>query len=186
MYKMRVFIGIDFDKALKDQIFEFQQSLKKYAVKGRWKYVDNFHLTLKFLDEINLTQQQQIDSVMKKISLEHNPFSLGVGDLGKFDGKTSIRVLWMGLNGDTKELQALHENIDEALAVEGFLQEKRSFKPHVTIGQDISLKYPFEEIQRDFNKVKFTSFGVNSIYLYKSEQIQNKRIYTKVAEYKLL
>ena len=53
---MRTFIGIDFEDAIKNNILELQNKLRKYVVKGRWKHSDNFHLTLKFLDEIDSEQ----------------------------------------------------------------------------------------------------------------------------------
>ncbi|MGI6606696.1 MAG: RNA 2',3'-cyclic phosphodiesterase [Peptococcia bacterium] len=98
---MRAFIGIDFAPEVKKEIFNLQQRLRKYALRGRWKHSDNFHLTLKFLDEISLTQQAQINEAMQKVCLGQKPFKLAVTSLGVFNGKEAIRVLWLGLTGDS-------------------------------------------------------------------------------------
>jgi len=182
---IRAFIGIDFDKELKEYIFEIQQQLKKYAVKGRWKYSGNLHLTLKFLEEVSPTQKGKIDEAMGKICEGTEPFSLGVSGLGIFQGRDSIRVLWMGIDGNIMKLKSLHKIIDEALVPIGFSAEARSFRPHITIGQDVAFHCGFDEICEKIGAVKCDLFKVENLYLFKSEQIQNKRVYTKVSEYTL-
>lgn len=183
MIYIRAFIGIDFDSELKNNIFELQQMLKMYAIRGRWKHTDNFHLTLKFLDEVGLRQQEQIREAMKKICITRRPFNLAVSGIGIFESRDSIRVLWLGLGGDILELKSLHESVESALIPIGFPCEKRTFHPHITLGQDIVFKYGFDEIQRLMGNVRFNSFKVNSLFLFKSDQVQNKRVYTKVSEY---
>lgn len=180
---IRAFIGIDFDNNLKKDISGLQQRIRKYAVSGRWSRIDNFHLTLKFLDEINLRQKEQIDEVMKKICFSRNPFNLALSGLGIFNGRDSIRVLWLGITGDIPELQSFQKSIDGAMDIIGFLTEKRSYSPHITIGQDIALSCSFDELKDMLGKVEFNPFQVNNTILFKSEQVQNKRIYTNVVEY---
>ncbi|NLY43051.1 MAG: RNA 2',3'-cyclic phosphodiesterase [Clostridiaceae bacterium] len=180
---MRTFIGIDFSRELKNKIYELQQELKKHAIKGRWKHIDNFHLTLKFLDEITLAQKAQIDEAMKKLCIDRSPFNLEINKLGIFNGKDSIRVLWLGVAGDIQQLQALQKEIDNALVPIGFEPEKRNYKPHVTIGQDIIFDCSFEQIRNMTEDIGFGTNRVNEIFLFKSEQVQYKRIYTKISRY---
>ncbi len=184
MIIIRAFIGIDFPDDIKSRILEYQQSLRKYASKGRWKYVDNFHLTLKFLDEINTSQKEKLDEAMKTMVHNIKPFSLSISDLGIFKGKKDIRVLWLRLSGDIPNLKALQKIIDDMLEPIGFQPEKRSYTPHITIGQDILFKWGFDKIKSEVIKPDFSPIKVENIYLFKSEQIQNKRVYTKVSEYK--
>jgi 2''-5'' RNA ligase len=183
---MRAFIGIDFDDKLKKEIYDLQQRLKRYAVKGRWKHSDNFHLTLTFLNEVNLQQQRKIDEAMKKICLERKPFKLEISELGIFDGRDAVRVLWLGLKGDLQHLQTHSKDIDREFAPIGFPSEKRGFTPHVTIGQDIIFECPFDQIRSSIGPLSFDPVIVNNLYLFKSEQIQGKRIYSKVSQYTLL
>lgn len=180
---MRAFIGIDFDKELKAEIYKFQQKLKKYAVKGRWKNVENLHLTLKFLDEINPDQQEKINKAMEGISIARKPFNLAVAGMGIFNGRGSIRVLWLGMTGDMAELQSLYAEIDKALNCIGLPMEKRTYKPHITIGQDIIFEGSFDRIQEELGDPQFNSFRVDSLFLFRSDQIQNKRVYSKSASY---
>ncbi|KNY29368.1 RNA 2',3'-cyclic phosphodiesterase [Pseudobacteroides cellulosolvens] len=182
---MRAFIGIDFDKEQKRKINELQQRLRRYAIRGRWKHIDNFHLTLKFLDDISPSQQKQIDNVVKEICRTVKPFSLNIKDIGVFEGRDSIRVLWIGLGGDLEELRALHRRMEELLTPIGLIPEKRSYKPHITIGQDIVFECDFQQIRDSIGKLDFSPVSVNTLHLFKSEQIANKRVYTKVSDYNL-
>lgn len=183
MSDIRAFIGIDFEEQLKNEIYKLQQRLKRYATRGRWKNIDNFHLTLKFLNEINWKQQQQIDRVMREICTGRKPFTLSLEGLGVFDGRDMIRVIWLGLSGDIRELGSLQKAIDNALTIIGFLPEKRRYSPHITVGQDIVFECPFEQIREVIGDVRLCPVNVEKLYLFKSEQVQNKRIYTRVTEY---
>jgi 2'-5' RNA ligase len=181
---MRAFLGIDFDKEVKNNILVLQQRLRKYTVKGRWKYIDNFHLTLKFLGEVNGVQHSRIDKAINRVCTGMSPFSLIVEEFGVFKGRESVRVLWIGLSGEVGRLKSLQKAVDNATAPLGFLPEKRRYTPHVTIGQDIVFECPFEQIREAIGEARPGIVNVNSLYLFKSEQIQGKRIYSKVSEYK--
>lgn len=180
---MRAFIGIDFENKLRKEISDLQQRLRGYAVRGRWKHSDNFHLTLSFLDEISIGQKDQIDRVMKEMCNFVKPLSLALSGIGSFEGGSEIRVLWLGLSGDIRDLQSLYGEIGNSLASIGFPKEKRSFKPHITLGQDIVFKCGLEELRRTVGEARFAPFEAKSLFLFKSEQVQNKRIYTKISEY---
>lgn len=182
---IRAFIGIEFDSGCKKYIYELQQRLRKYALKGRWKSGDNFHLTLKFLDEINAKQQKQIDEAMLGICAGQDPFRLEITGLGAFNGRESIRVAWLGLSGDLHQLRPLAAKIDHSMSGLGFFPEKRPYSPHITIGQDIIFECPFEQMKGSIEPVKFGPIDVNKVILFKSEQVQNRRVYSKVSEYTL-
>jgi len=182
---IRAFIGIDFDDNCKKYIYELQQKLKESARTGRWKYIDNFHLTLKFLDNITPEQKKQIDNIMQNICLEQNPFTLEISKLGFFSGNDTIRVLWLGLSGDLRQLGHLASKISYSLSEIGFAPEKRKYTPHITIGQDILFKYPFEQVNNSIGPIRFGPIAVNRLTLFKSEQIQGHRVYTKISEYPL-
>jgi 2'-5' RNA ligase len=182
---IRAFIGIDFDSGCKEYIYGLQQRLRKYAVKGRWKRIDNFHLTLKFLGEINEMQKKQIDEAMQDICAGQKPFLLEITEPGIFEGRNAIRVLWLGLAGELDILKHLAGKTDRSLHKIGFPLEKRRYTPHVTIGQDIVFECPFSRIGDSIGSIKYGPVMVNKLILFKSEQLQNKRVYTPISEYAL-
>mgnify|MGYP000904633478 FL=1 len=176
-------MGIDFDCDLKKSMYQIQQNLKEHAIKGRWKHIDNFHLTLKFLNQVNLDQRKKIDLEMEKLCASQKVFNLGIEGLGIFQGRGVIRVLYLDLGGDLLQLQSLYAAIEKGLKSIGFASEIRKYRPHITIGQDIIFKREFKELQQLVGQFEFKPFKVNSIFLFKSEQLQSKRLYTKVSRY---
>ncbi|HZK02320.1 MAG TPA: RNA 2',3'-cyclic phosphodiesterase [Anaerovoracaceae bacterium] len=182
---MRVFIGIDFPKTLKEELQNCQHDFRNYSSKGRWRNIDNLHLTLKFISSITAGQKIELDAAMVEVCKKYRPFNLEIGHPGIFGDKASIRTLWMGIDGDLKSLYGLQREIELAAEKLGFDPEGRRYRPHITIGQDIVFDRDFTEVKtmlpdRDLQAVK-----VDCVYLFKSEQIQGKRVYTKISGYEL-
>jgi len=180
---MRAFIAIDFGRQLKNEIAVLQSKLREQSMQGRWKYIDNFHLTLKFLDEVEPPAVKEIDELLKTISGSTGRFTLKISELGNFPGNGCLRVLWLGLGGELDRLRRLQGRIDSELQKLGFSIEKRGYTPHVTIGQDIRFDKDFESIKAGVNFRHMPEIHVDRIYLFKSEQLGNKRVYTPVREY---
>jgi RNA 2',3'-cyclic 3'-phosphodiesterase len=183
---MRAFVGIDFNREVKATVEVLQKELKQHALKGRWKYHDNFNLTLKFFNEINQVEKTNIDKAVTAVCENIEGFRLAFGDLGVFEGRDNIRVLWIGMIGNTSKLIELHQTLDNSFTSYGFLKEKRSFKPHVTIGQDLIFNCTFENLMEIKKSIPFPEIVVDKLHLFRSEQIGNKRVYTKIKEYKML
>lgn len=182
---MRAFIGIDFDNSVKKSIKNMQSVLREYTISGRWKYVDNFHLTVKFLGEIDLKQAAIVSRELKEICKSYKQFELSLQDLGYFPGRGCFRVLWLGLSGNVQLLEQLYKEVDKRLALVGFNSENKRFTPHVTIAQDVKTEKNFEELKEFLNEGQFPIINVDKLILFRSEQIGNKRIYSPVNEYKL-
>jgi len=182
---MRAFIGIDFSKELKKKVADMQLRLKPYASSGRWKYIDNFHLTLKFLGEIDLSQLSAIDRELREICSHAQRFRLKISGAGFFPGKDCLRVLWLGLGGDVDMLNWLQRAIDTKLESIGFKKEKRGYTPHITVGQDIVFTRGFDEIKNIIDSCEFPEATVDCVYLFESEQVGGKRVYTPLGKYLL-
>lgn len=183
---MRLFIAIDFEIGVKEKMKSLQKEIREHSVKGRWKSIDNFHLTLKFLGEVSPNNIKEIDNCLNHVAKKGNPFVLNIDKLGMFNGKDSIRVLWLGINRQLKELNNLVLNIEEGLNTIGFSKEQRPYSPHITIAQDVLLKGSFDDIQRIREQYKFEQINVNRIALMNSEEIERKRVYTVIGEYELI
>ena len=100
-----------------------------------WVGRDNFHLTLKFLGDVDPGRLQAIVAALGGAVAGCPPFDLGVGGLGAFPSPTRPRVLWVGLEEGATEAARLAGRVDDALAGVGFERETRAFSPHVTLGR---------------------------------------------------
>jgi len=57
---MRTFIALNFKDDLRDRLGKIQKKLKTNVIKGSWVYIDNFHLTMKFLGNTNLQNVNKV------------------------------------------------------------------------------------------------------------------------------
>ena len=122
--KKRIFIAIDLPLEISKEILKIQKQLPSFI--GKKTEVENLHLTLKFLGEI---EQGQIEKIRKKLrEIKIKKFKAEVRDLGVFSPKF-IRIIWLNLKG-CEQLQA---EIDEKLS--NFFEKEKRFMGHLTLAR---------------------------------------------------
>jgi 2'-5' RNA ligase len=177
---MRIFIGIGFPQDVKKQIAEMQKIVRGNSIGGRWKYIDNFHLTLKFLGEVRDEQVSAIFDSLKNSFENVRHFSIKMGELGCFRGQDCFRVVFLELVDKDGHLNYAYNNVEECCNMLGFPRETRKYTPHITVAQDVVLKGEFSTVKYEISRLPKQEILVNSIDIIKSEQINTKRIYTNV------
>ncbi len=171
---MRLFIAIDFPEPLKKQIAAIGQDLQRQMISGRLTTSDNLHLTLVFIGETNrLSDVKQVLSTVKAA-----PFILKFGDVGRFrrDGGD---IYWYGVQNDPT-LQKLYHDLDSGLRQAGFALESRPYRPHLTLGRQMTMQEAF-----DLRVFAGSALGLQTevaeVCLMKSQRIANRQVYTKIA-----
>lgn len=127
---MRLFIAIDFNE-LKDYFLELQGLLPKNA---KLSLIKTFHLTLKFLGEVQPNDADKVADILKKTKFQS--FSVHLGSIGIFPTENYIRVVWVGLTSEENMLE-LQKSIDESL--KGMFKKEKDFKAHITLAR---VKHP--------------------------------------------
>lgn len=190
---MRIFIGIDLDSKLKNRIYQLQEKLKPYVKTGSWKHEDNFHLTLRFMGEIEETQLDIIDKILRSIADKCTPFDLHLKGGGTFGLKAPfdetngplVKVLWLGIDGNLKALNELYFELEYALAEKGFAKDYRDYSPHITLGQDLRFSSDIEAIKPYFKALE-GDFSAEKITVFLSESVGGKRVYRPIRTYEFL
>lgn len=172
---MRLFIGIDLPSEIKQALLELQSELRNQGVNGSWKSKENFHLTLEFLGELDMSTVPTICECLAKASRSIKPFPLRIGGLGVFPSFKRPHTLWTSVDGRLNELHQLRDRIHSELASQGFNLEERKFKPHITLASRPKLN---DEDLSDLRTKEFGEFRVEEIILFKSEEVRGNRLYT--------
>lgn len=180
---MRCFISLNFDDCTIEKLNGIQQKVKNRSYKGTWVWKENFHLTLKFLGEVESNNINEISNILKEISQRYEPFKLNFNKLGYFKGKEDLKVIWVGLDGEIGILNSINNSIENKLETLGFSREKRKFLPHITLGRRVVFENSINVIDEISKKDVEYSFMVNKIFLMKSDQVMNKRVYTPIEFY---
>ncbi|MGB9499460.1 MAG: RNA 2',3'-cyclic phosphodiesterase [Dissulfuribacterales bacterium] len=181
--KSRVFIAINLPEPVVEKLGEAQKALKAYGLKTKWTRLENIHLTLKFLGDIDKTVLIAVSEVVGAAAKGFGPIRLSAKGVGVFPGVKKARVLWTGIAGQTELLAKLHETIDTGLSGIGFLPEKRRFTGHLTIGRFKDSPHPDKliDIMKKFKDMESVSFVADAVYIIKSELTPSGPIYTELA-----
>jgi len=176
---LRTFISIDFPSEIIREIARIQSIIDKQNFTGKLTELENLHITLKFLGEVD---QKTLEKV--KFSLRGIKFpilNLKLSQVGTFNYKGKPRIAWIKVTGNIFELQ---KKIDESLS-DMFPKEDR-FMSHLTIARIKYVKNKkdfIEYVSKIKNKqIKFT---VNNFKLKSSELKPEGPVYTTLEKYHL-
>jgi len=175
---VRVFIAIELDKSIKQYIGRKQEIVRNYSLKGNFSRIDNFHLTLRFIGEVNNQDVEKLKNVINQLTLEYKPFNFTLGNLGFFPSRNK-KIVWIGVKSGEKELKSLFNKLEGFLETNGFPRESRGFKPHITIGREIRLKVDIEEIRNNIS-IENIVVPVERISLMESTRVNGKLSYIPI------
>ncbi|MFA5471537.1 MAG: RNA 2',3'-cyclic phosphodiesterase [Acholeplasmataceae bacterium] len=178
---MRIFVGIDIPKEIKTQLDIEADKFLKYASDSRKMSTDNYHLTLKFIGEIDVAQIDELDRLLKESLKDVEAFDVHLKDLGYFKKKDGL-ILWMGVLQGVGALKKIHLTIDPLLS-DKFNLEKSVFSPHVTLAKKVVVEH--EDILRK-NKTKDYMFKVSEVIIFYSHIVEDVLTYTPLSSIKLL
>lgn len=167
---MRVFIAITLEDEMKKYIAQTQTLVKNLSTKGNFTRIENFHLTLRFIGEVD---KERIEAIKKAIDDTANgvkPFDLILGQLGEFPRREK-KIVWIGIDGGRKQLKDLFEIMESNLEKEGFEREARGLKPHITLGREIRLQESFETLVKDI-QIQRKGIPVDKISLMESKRVE--------------
>lgn len=166
---MRLFIAIELEEEQRDTLFQSVMDLKKESAAGVFSLRENLHLTLVFLGE--LTRYDGVVRAMEAVKAP--PFSLMVEGIGCF---RHSRLYYQKVNAP-EALYHLYEQLCLSLKAEGLTVETRPYKPHMTLGRQVSVREGFDFALFDRGHPAF-SVPVTGITLMKSERVGGKLCYT--------
>ena len=177
---MRCFIAVEANAELEQEFKKAQQELKTDCAKQ--KFVDSFHLTLKFLEDV---EENKIDKLISSLNTIQLPkFSSKLKQTGVFPNKNNPRVIWVGT--EEQEFIKLQKEIESKLAYFGFRADKR-FHPHFTLSRvrSINDKTCFTNKINSIS-VEEIKFEVNEFKLIKSTLTPQGPIYEELEAFSLI
>jgi 2'-5' RNA ligase len=172
---MRLFIAVNFDDRVKEELFTLQQKIREHAIKGNFSREENFHLTLAFLGETEQALVSDIEDVITQIRIP--PFEMVFSRLGCFTHARK-ELWWIGIDekdaGDTR-VKWLRQELADRLLERNIPFDNRSFNAHITLGREIRLHSPVDR------QIEAVSIPVRRISLMKSERLNGKLVYTELS-----
>ncbi len=183
----RLFVAITLPDAVKDRIEEAQRKLKQANLNHgiRWTKREQFHLTLKFLGNVEAARLQGLRDALCEACKSFAPVSLHAKEIGFFPDARRPRVIWAGVNDPGNILARLQENVEAA--VKAFTNEKpeKAFAGHVTLGRIQRIKPPEAEslarLARSMAGFAFGEWAADRLELIRSELSSSGSRYTTIS-----
>ena len=110
---------------------------------ARWIDVDNYHLTLRFIGDVEGHTADEIANALDKV--RRKEFALSLTGVGAF-GSRKPHSLWAGVSASA-DLMALQGEIERICQRLGLPSDARKFTPHVTIAR---LRQPKADAVADY------------------------------------
>ena len=182
---MRAFIAIDVSDEVRDNLLKAQERIGSKAAKIKFVERENFHVTLKFLGEIDEITAEEVKKALAEISKKHKKHRVRVKGIGVFPNPNYVRVIWAGVEND-EGIKAIARDVEREMRRLGFKKDK-DFVAHITIGRVKFVRYKVELAMalKDLANEDFGEFEVNAIELKKSTLTPKGPIYETVARFEL-
>ena len=182
---MRLFIAVDIDSdEVKKIASDIQKYLKSTGVRATYPRLDDLHITLKFLGDVD---KSLLDEIVERLSTKKfEKMRIGVEDVGGFPNLSRPRVVFLSVDDIEGKLKALQEYVESQLA-SMFPRESRPFKPHITIAR-IKQFYRLDErsISQIKSMVNRVVLDITSFKLKESRLTQSGPIYRDVSVFELV
>lgn len=145
----------------------------RLASRIAWTQPDNWHLTLKFLGEVETARLPGIEAALAGIAFA--PLDLALGAAGSFAAGRAPRTLWAGLAQGGADVSRLAEQVEAALEPCGFApsgagRDGLKFRPHVTLGRvkDAAAGEKWGLVDRELGAEAFAPARVGELVLWRS------------------
>jgi RNA 2',3'-cyclic 3'-phosphodiesterase len=133
----RIFCAIELPEQIREQATEHIRILRGRFphVSASWNRDGKLHLTLKFIGEIPQEQVDRVSLAAERASNNLDRFNLLVTGAGAFPEGGAAKVLWLGISDPSANLGVLQTRLEDECAQQGFIKERRSFHPHLTLAR---------------------------------------------------
>jgi len=158
---IRAFIAVEIDAVTAQRIAAAIAHLKLRIAAIRWVGATNFHLTFKFLGNIDESKIEPIGAALFDRLRLFPRLTINAKGLGVFPNPKRPRVLWVGLVGS--HLVSLKAKVDSALTPLGFAPEEKTFTPHLTIGRWRQGERADRTLEQELGKWSKCEFGATSV-----------------------
>lgn len=133
----RLFVAITVPQEVKAHILKTQDRLRKLlpGSAARWATPEQFHLTLRFLGNIEVSQVETLDSALRAACAGFGTLRLRASRIGFFPRPRAPRVVWVGVDDDQDRLPKLWSAVQSA--TNGFTAEEpeEKFVGHITLAR---------------------------------------------------
>ncbi len=127
----RLFLGVPLNDSVRAML---AQHLEQHSVPGRPVPPVNWHLTIRFLGNVDQVAMERLLAELDQADLGEM-FEIALGEMGAFPRPARASVVWLALDKGRERLSELNEIAEGASQAVGLAPEERPFAPHLTLSR---------------------------------------------------
>ena len=176
---IRLFVAVPLPDEIQDRVAWLCGGLTH----ARWVDAENFHITLRFIGEVD---ESRFDDIDMALSVVRAPgFPLKLSGIDSFGNNSGVRAVWVGIEREPA-LFHLRDKVESALVRAGVTPETKKFKPHVTLTRSRQrIDQRLGEFIQRHSLFQAGPFPVTEFTLFSSFLSQSGSIYTPERIYPL-
>ena len=132
---MRLFFAVPVAESVRATVGEAVGGIPIDDPPWRWIPPGNYHITLKFLGEVEEVMLPRLVDAATRTAASTAPFELSFGHFGAFPSFGRARVLFYAAERGSEELASLSGRLEAELERLGFERERRKFRAHLTLAR---------------------------------------------------
>lgn len=159
---IRLFVAVDLPASVRQRL----QGLCAGVPGAKWSKNDQFHLTLRFIGEVDGAVFRDVVNALQAIDVP--PFDMSLAGVGTWGDRRRAHVLWVGVRA-SEPLMRLHDKVENALQRIGLEPDRRKYQPHITLARlNGTSQGKLAEFLAHHGGFSTESFPVRSFVLYSS------------------
>lgn len=196
---MRAFLAVEVSDEIRTAILQVQHDIKERLaahlskeIRIAWGQRDSFHLTMRFLGDMEKERIDPLREAMAKIRQSHPTIQIPLERIQAFPNVLKPRVLWVGPSESwlqsepAKRLVEFHQAIEACCHSFGFASDEKPFSPHLTLARIKTgerLVGPLLAQSGVYERsVSLGTMAVGPVVLIKSQLRPTGPVYTKLWE----
>lgn len=174
----RVFFGLEIPAEIKQRLLQ----VRAEVAGARWQSVEQVHLTVLFLGNLEEEPLLAVRKVARDIALA--AFELNIAGLGCFGQPHAPDYLWAAVQPEAPVVR-LHSALKNQVDSLGLHTERRAYRPHLTLARFKRESASVEHLLNEYRQAVFGVFQVNEFVLFETQPSAAGSVYTVLERYPL-
>ena len=131
---MNHFFALELSSEARQTVHESAEQWRSLVKHSSWYDPADYHITLKFLGDVDEAEQPRLTAAAAPIAAETEPLMVQAASFGGFPNMRAPSVLWAGVQAN-RELDRLAARLEAAMVGLGLRTERRRYQPHITVAR---------------------------------------------------